>query len=144
LGLTGDVREIDADMEKVAPKNRIPRCSLLVWRSGIMLLGTTLAEAGMRNGWHSSWIPSYGPEMRGGTANCHVEIASKSIGSPLTIAICYCCDDQPHEKFEECCAGRIAHLLHLSYRYCTKRTDIELLPIPYRNLLTILAYAFAI
>jgi Pyruvate/2-oxoacid:ferredoxin oxidoreductase gamma subunit len=42
-----------------------------------------LAEAGMRAGRQVSWLPSYGPEMRGGTANCHVIISDKAIGSPL-------------------------------------------------------------
>ena len=41
---------------------------------GLLFLGRLLAEAGMRQGYHVSWLPSYGPEMRGGTANCHVNI----------------------------------------------------------------------
>ena len=50
---------------------------------GILFMGVALAEAGMRMGRHVSWLPSYGPEMRGGTANCHVNISSQPIGSPL-------------------------------------------------------------
>jgi len=50
---------------------------------GILFLGKALAEAGMRHGYHVSWIPSYGPEMRGGTANCHVILSDDPIGSPL-------------------------------------------------------------
>jgi 2-oxoisovalerate ferredoxin oxidoreductase beta subunit len=50
---------------------------------GILFLGVALAEAGMRAGRQVSWLPSYGPEMRGGTANCHVIISDKPIGSPL-------------------------------------------------------------
>ncbi len=50
---------------------------------GIPLMGVTLAEAGMRAGRQMSWLPSYGPEMRGGTANCHVMISDRRIGSPL-------------------------------------------------------------
>lgn len=50
---------------------------------GILFMGVTLAEAGMRTGRHVSWLPSYGPEMRGGTANCHVIISQERIGSPL-------------------------------------------------------------
>ena len=37
---------------------------------GVMAIGKTLAEAGMKEGKDVSWLPSYGPEMRGGTANC--------------------------------------------------------------------------
>lgn len=50
---------------------------------GLLFLGRLLAEAGMRQGFEVSWLPSYGPEMRGGTANCHVNIATEPIGSPL-------------------------------------------------------------
>ncbi|MBI3871488.1 MAG: 2-oxoacid:acceptor oxidoreductase family protein [candidate division Zixibacteria bacterium] len=49
---------------------------------GVLLLGQLLAKSGMREGKYVSWLPSYGPEMRGGTANCHVVISSKRIGSP--------------------------------------------------------------
>ncbi|MBM3286385.1 MAG: 2-ketoisovalerate ferredoxin oxidoreductase [Candidatus Eisenbacteria bacterium] len=50
---------------------------------GILLLGVALAECGMQAGYKVSWLPSYGPEMRGGTANCHVRISEAEIGSPL-------------------------------------------------------------
>ncbi len=50
---------------------------------GILMLGVGLAQAAMQAGHQVSWIPSYGPEMRGGTANCHVKISESRIGSPL-------------------------------------------------------------
>ncbi|RKY90013.1 2-ketoisovalerate ferredoxin oxidoreductase [candidate division KSB1 bacterium] len=50
---------------------------------GILLLGVTLAESGMMEGKNVTWLPSYGPEMRGGTANCHVIVSNQRIGSPL-------------------------------------------------------------
>ncbi|MCX7835585.1 MAG: 2-oxoacid:acceptor oxidoreductase family protein [bacterium] len=50
---------------------------------GIMLAGKLLAEAAMMEGKQVVWIPSYGPEMRGGTAYCTVVIATKPIGSPI-------------------------------------------------------------
>lgn len=50
---------------------------------GLLFLGKLMAEAGMRHGYNVSWIPSYGPEMRGGTANCQVNISTEPIGSPL-------------------------------------------------------------
>jgi 2-oxoisovalerate ferredoxin oxidoreductase beta subunit len=50
---------------------------------GVLFAGVILAEAGMRAGRHVSWLPSYGPEMRGGTANCHVVVSERRIGSPL-------------------------------------------------------------
>jgi Pyruvate/2-oxoacid:ferredoxin oxidoreductase gamma subunit len=42
-----------------------------------------LAEAGLEAGYEVSWLPSYGPEMRSGTSNCHVRIGSDPVDSPL-------------------------------------------------------------
>jgi 2-oxoglutarate ferredoxin oxidoreductase subunit gamma len=50
---------------------------------GILLIGKMLAYAGMREGKEVSWLPSYGPEMRGGTANCTVVISDRPVGSPV-------------------------------------------------------------
>jgi 2-oxoglutarate ferredoxin oxidoreductase subunit gamma len=50
---------------------------------GIMFAGQMLSYAAMDIGKEVTWIPSYGPEMRGGTANCTVVIADEEIGSPL-------------------------------------------------------------
>ena len=50
---------------------------------GIMTAGKILAEAALREGRNVSWLPSYGPEMRGGTANCHVIISDDLIGNPI-------------------------------------------------------------
>jgi 2-oxoisovalerate ferredoxin oxidoreductase beta subunit len=50
---------------------------------GGLFLGELLAECAMRRGYQVSWLPSYGPEMRGGTAHCHVIVSRESIDSPL-------------------------------------------------------------
>jgi 2-oxoglutarate ferredoxin oxidoreductase subunit gamma len=50
---------------------------------GILFAGKVLAEAALLEGREVLWIPSYGPEMRGGTASCTVIIADKVIGSPI-------------------------------------------------------------
>lgn len=50
---------------------------------GVLFGGQVLAMAAMDAGKEVTWIPSYGPEMRGGTANCTVVIADEEIGSPL-------------------------------------------------------------
>lgn len=50
---------------------------------GIMLMGQILAQAAMDEGYEVVWIPSYGPEMRGGTAYCTVVISDRLIGSPI-------------------------------------------------------------
>jgi 2-oxoglutarate ferredoxin oxidoreductase subunit gamma len=50
---------------------------------GTLFAGQVLAYASMDNGLEVTWIPSYGPEMRGGTANCTVIVSEELIGSPL-------------------------------------------------------------
>ena len=50
---------------------------------GMLLIGKFLAMASMLEGKHVSWLPSYGPEMRGGTANCSVTVSDEEVGSPL-------------------------------------------------------------
>lgn len=50
---------------------------------GVMSIGKSLVEAGLQEGLEVSWVPSYGPEMRGGTANCSVILSENTIGSPI-------------------------------------------------------------
>ena len=50
---------------------------------GVLFAGQLLAYAGMDAGKAVTWIPSYGPEMRGGTANCTVVVSDEEIGSPF-------------------------------------------------------------
>ncbi|MDV4151985.1 2-oxoacid:acceptor oxidoreductase family protein [Clostridium sp. AL.422] len=50
---------------------------------GILTVGKILAYAAMDKGFNVSWLPSYGPEMRGGTANCSVIISDEEVGSPV-------------------------------------------------------------
>ena len=50
---------------------------------GILLIGNILAHAAMEQGSEVAWVPSYGPEMRGGTAYCLVAISDRPIGSPI-------------------------------------------------------------
>lgn len=79
----------DETVENVTPpevseRYRNPRIKIAGFGGqGLLLLGRVLAEAGMRQGYQVSWLPSYGPEMRGGTAHCHVNLSAEPIGSPL-------------------------------------------------------------
>ena len=50
---------------------------------GILLIGKIFAHAAMEEGYEVAWIPSYGPEMRGGTANCSVVLSDEEIYSPV-------------------------------------------------------------
>lgn len=100
---------------------------------GVLSLGMTLAYAGMVEGKEISWMPSYGPEMRGGTANCIVIVSDKKISSPiLTTFDTVIALNQPSlEKFES--AVKPGGLLMYDSTSIIKpptRTDIQIAAIP--------------
>jgi 2-oxoglutarate ferredoxin oxidoreductase subunit gamma len=70
---------------------------------GILTTGMLLIEAGIQRGEKVSWYPSYGSEMRGGTANCHVIISGEAIGSPYVSHpdILIAMNEPSADKFEE-------------------------------------------
>jgi 2-oxoglutarate ferredoxin oxidoreductase subunit gamma len=53
---------------------------------GVMLMGQLITEAGLKEDKKVTWLPSYGPEMRGGTANCCVVVSDQDIGSPIVLS----------------------------------------------------------
>ena len=69
---------------------------------GILLMGQMIATAAMQEGKDVTFLPSYGPEMRGGTANCSICISDREIGSPLVLnPDAFIAMNQPAlEKFE--------------------------------------------
>ncbi|MCL1886284.1 MAG: 2-oxoacid:acceptor oxidoreductase family protein [Dehalococcoidia bacterium] len=69
---------------------------------GILFAGKFLASLGLAQEKEVSWLPSYGPEMRGGTANCSVILSNKRIGSPIvsTPDILVCMNLPALDKFE--------------------------------------------
>lgn len=70
---------------------------------GILSAGRIISVAGMLEGKNTTWFPSYGPEMRGGTANCHVIVSDKDIGSPIINYpdILICMTRPAIDKFEQ-------------------------------------------
>lgn len=100
---------------------------------GVMFVGQLLTYAGLEEGMHVTWIPSYGPEMRGGTAHCYATLSDKPIGSPIVkhpkIGIVF---NQPSlEKYEPLIAPD--GLLIINESMVTgecKREDISHLMIP--------------
>jgi len=100
---------------------------------GVLSLGVWLSEIGMREELQVSWIPSYGPEMRGGTANCHVKLSRDPIGSPLVTrpTVLIAMNRPSLEKFEDDVieGGAIlwdASLIDIE----PKRNDVVKIPIP--------------
>jgi len=70
---------------------------------GVMMMGQVLAYAGMIEGKHVSWLPSYGPEMRGGTANCNVIISDDEVGAPVVTEpdVAFVMNKPSLDKFEK-------------------------------------------
>ncbi len=100
---------------------------------GVLSMGQTLAYAGMIENREVCWMPSYGPEMRGGTANCIVTVSSEEISSPIigrfdtVVAL-----NQPSlDKFEAAVKPG-GTLIYDSTNIIDppKRTDIDIVPIP--------------
>jgi 2-oxoglutarate ferredoxin oxidoreductase subunit gamma len=99
---------------------------------GVLSMGMTLAYAGVVEDKEITWMPSYGPEMRGGTANCIVIVSDKKISSPIiTVFDTVIALNQPSvDKFEH--AVRPGGLLIYDSTNIVKsptRTDITLLPL---------------
>jgi 2-oxoglutarate ferredoxin oxidoreductase subunit gamma len=100
---------------------------------GVMSMGKLMAYAGMLQGSHVSWLPSYGPEQRGGTANCAVIISDEPVGAPIiarpTTAIVL--NNPSFDKFEPIVlpCGLLLINGSLIDRKST-RTDIQIVEIP--------------
>jgi 2-oxoisovalerate ferredoxin oxidoreductase beta subunit len=100
---------------------------------GVLLLGAALAQAGMLENNHVSWLPSYGPEMRGGTANCHVNIRDTEVGSPMVTnpTVLIAMNRPSLEKFENDVAKNGIIIYDESLIDSTPaRKDVESLAIP--------------
>ncbi len=100
---------------------------------GILLLGAALAQAGMLNDYHVSWLPSYGPVMRGGTANCHVNIRDIEVGSPVVSnpSVLIAMNRPSLEKFEaDVMPGGIIMYDSSLIEITVTRNDVEVLAIP--------------
>ena len=100
---------------------------------GILFAGVALAEAGMREGLQVSWIPSYGPEMRGGTAHCHVKLSRHTIASPVinrpSTVIAF--NEPSVEKFVgELLPGGLMMLNSSMVTTKPTRTDIRIVEVP--------------
>lgn len=100
---------------------------------GVLSMGKLLAYAAMKEGKEISWMPSYGPEMRGGTANCMVNISDQPISSPMVtqydVAVVL---NQPSlKKFEsQVKKGGILIWESSTIKEPPTRTDIKVIALP--------------
>jgi 2-oxoisovalerate ferredoxin oxidoreductase beta subunit len=83
LGITTKTRPTDTAKAKLAHHKDAKIKIAGFGGQGVLLLGQLLVEMGMREGLEVSWLPSYGPEMRSGSAHCHVCLSKERIGTPL-------------------------------------------------------------
>lgn len=100
---------------------------------GLLFAGHVLAEAAVIEGREVSWMPSYGPEMRGGTASCTVIVADRPIGSPIVDAADSVVALNPPSlaKFEPVLAPGGLLVLNVSLIEAEpRRQDIEVLALP--------------
>lgn len=100
---------------------------------GSLFAGQLLTYAGMDEGYQVTWIPSYGPEMRGGTAHCTVVLSDEPIGSPIirnpTIVIAM--NPPSMERYEPLLKpGGLLVINSTLVRRPPQREDITVLPVP--------------
>ena len=104
---------------------------------GILFVGKIMAYAGLIENRELSWLPSYGPEMRGGTCNCSVSLSDEPIGSPLVVEpnILLAMNQPSLEKFEDSVVkdGFIFVDSSLINRL-PERTDVKSFNIPATNI----------
>ena len=100
---------------------------------GVLSMGKILAYSGLMDEKEVSWLPSYGPEMRGGTANCSVCISDEPIGSPLVLSpdVLMAMNLQSFDKFIDSVApGGVAVIDCTLIDKKSSRTDITAIYVP--------------
>ena len=100
---------------------------------GILFAGKFLAYKGLTEDKQVSWLPSYGPEMRGGTANCNVILSETPVGSPIITDpdVLIAMNLPSLEKYiDTVVPGGQVYLDSSLIHYEVKRTDVQVFPIP--------------
>lgn len=100
---------------------------------GVLFSGKVAAYAGLIDGREVSWLPSYGPEMRGGTANCSICLDDRPIGSPLVTEpdILVAMNAPSYEKFIGSVAPGGKVFVDSSLVKCgSERDDVEVYEVP--------------
>lgn len=99
---------------------------------GILFAGKVLAYCALEDGKQLTWLPSYGPEMRGGTANCSVCISEDQIGSPVIQSpdILIVMNEPSIKKFEDRVRSDGIILADSSIIKCgVQRSDVKFVPV---------------
>jgi 2-oxoglutarate ferredoxin oxidoreductase subunit gamma len=110
---------------------------------GVLFAGQLLAYAGLAEGRHVTWIPSYGPEMRGGTAHCTIIISEDEIGSPLVRnpSVAMVLNPPSMAKYEpEVKPGGVLIVDSTLIAQRSKRADINEIDLPAKDIATELGF----
>lgn len=101
---------------------------------GVLVAGLIIANAAMEQGRYVTWYPSYGSEMRGGTANCNIKISDREIASPYAKKpdILFSMNEASVEKFEPSVRPGGVMLVNSSLTSAGRqyRRDIRVVPVP--------------
>lgn len=104
---------------------------------GLMAIGKLLAKAAMDEGRNVTWLPSYGPEMRGGTANCVVVVDDEPIGSPCVehARAAIVMNRPSYDKFEPTlCQGGLLVVNSSLIDQVESRSDLQTVLVPANDL----------
>jgi 2-oxoglutarate ferredoxin oxidoreductase subunit gamma len=104
---------------------------------GTLFAGQLITYTAMDEGWRVTWMPSYGPEMRGGTARCTVIVSDDDIGSPVVRnpSVCLVMNPDSMDKFEPMIKpGGLLVVNSTLVRNKSERTDIQVIYIPANEL----------
>jgi 2-oxoisovalerate ferredoxin oxidoreductase beta subunit len=133
LGMKKGLMDTTATAKEPKDKYRDPSIKIAGFGGqGVLLLGEVLAKAAMLKNYEVSWLPSYGPEMRGGTANCSVIIQKEKIGSPMATnpKVLIAMNRPSLDKFEkDVLPGGVIFYNSSLIDVIPKRTDVEIVPI---------------
>jgi 2-oxoisovalerate ferredoxin oxidoreductase beta subunit len=135
LGLFGETHPLDKKYIENFPTTHLKFAGF--GGQGVLTAGIILAAAGMKENLNVSWIPSYGPEMRGGTANASVVLSKDPIGSPLVVKpdVLVAMNDPSLDTFEnDVKPGGLIIINSSIIARKVKRTDVEVLYIPLTDL----------
>jgi len=130
-------------MKPLSPQNAPPTFSYALiiagfGGQGVLMIGNLLAYATMREGKNVSYLPIYGVEMRGGTADCTVVMSSQEIGSPLVERADAVIVMNPDSLFKYERRVRKDGLLFINASLIkpeeTSRQDVTLLPVPFNDI----------
>lgn len=127
-------RRGEPDWDGVAERYREPQVKIAGFGGqGVLFLGSLLANVALRRDFHVTWLPAYGPESRGGTANCNVVISRQPVASPMVTepTVLMALNGPSLERFESSVVpgGVVLYNSTLISRSPT-RDDVDVLAVP--------------